>query len=220
MQLNYLFHYLWVNRFGTNVPFYFYWNQRPLLLLLWNQRPLLTSPFIMAEHGSETKAIEIKEIRRQKVYVPKSMTKNQIMEKYGLKPNAANNARKKGFFIKNYSHPQVCVDPSKFNVDLCYNIAGKVFKRNLSRDPVAMSIRDDLIQEAVKSMWEKSGLLKETKKYNINYQYYFVARNYMNSYLTKWKRQMQYNRIIENLVSAVKQGGRRVYNPMFGWVHY
>ncbi len=35
-----------------------------------------------------------------------------------------------------------------------------------------MSIREDLIQEAVKSMWEKSGLLKETKKYSVNYQYY------------------------------------------------
>ena len=55
-------------------------------------------------------------------------------------------------------------------------------------------------------MWEKSGLLKESKKYSINYQYYFVARNYMNSYLTKWKRQMQYNRIIEDLVNAIKQG--------------
>jgi deoxyadenosine/deoxycytidine kinase len=112
------------------------------------------------------------------------------------------------------------VDPSKFNVDICYNIAGKVFRSNLSRDPVARSIREDLIQEAVKSMWEKSGLLKETKKYSINYQYYFVARNYMNSYLSKWKRQMQYNRIIEDLVNAIKQNGKRVYHPMFGWMHY
>ena len=174
----------------------------------------------MAEHGSEVKAIEVEEIRRQKVYVQKSMTTNQIMKKYGLNPKAASVARKKGFFVKNYSQPQVCVDPSKFNVDLCYNIAGKVFWRNLSRDPIAMSIREDLVQEAVKSMWEKSGLLKESKKYNINYQYYFVARNYMNSYLTKWKRQMEYNSIIEDLVNAIKQGGKRVYHPMFGWVHY
>jgi hypothetical protein len=29
----------------------------------------------------------------------------------------------------------------------------------------------------------------------------------MNSYLTKWKRQMQYNKIIEDLVAAIKQGG-------------
>ena len=174
----------------------------------------------MEQPESEVKAIKVKEIRRQKVYVPKSMTTNQVMEKYGLKKGAAYSARKKGFFVKNYSRPQVCVDPSKFDPDICYRIAGKVFKSNLSRDPVARSIRDDLIQEAVKSMWEKSGLLKESKKYSINYQYYFVARNYMNSYLTKWKRQMQYNRIIEDLVNAIKQNTRRVYHPMFGWVHY
>ncbi len=148
------------------------------------------------------------------------MTTNQVMEKYGLKEGAAYTARKKGFFVKNYSRPQVKVDPNKFDPDICYRIAGKVFKSNLSRDPVAMSIREDLIQEAVKSMWEKSGLLKETKKYSINYQYYFVARNYMNSYLSKWKRQMQYNRIIEDLVNAIKQNGKRVYHPMFGWMHY
>ena len=173
----------------------------------------------MDQQSGQSKQIGVKEIRRQKIYVPKSMTTQQVMKKYGLKQSAANTARKKGFFVKNYSRPQVCVDPSKFNVDLCYNIAGKVFNSNLSRDPVARSIKDDLIQEAVKSMWEKSGLLKESKKYNINYQYYFVARNYMNSYLTKWKRQMQYNRIIEDLVDAIKINGRRVYLPMFGWVH-
>jgi hypothetical protein len=82
----------------------------------------------MDQQGSQSKQIGVKEIRRQKVYVPKSMTTNQIMEKYGLKPGAANIARKKGFFVKNYSRPQVCVDPSKFNVDICYLIAGKVFK--------------------------------------------------------------------------------------------
>jgi hypothetical protein len=87
----------------------------------------------MVEQGSEVKAIKVKEIRRQKVYVPKSMTTNQVMEKYGLKSGSAYTARKKGFFVKNYSRLQVCIDPSKFNVDLCYNIAGKVFWRNLSR---------------------------------------------------------------------------------------
>ena len=173
----------------------------------------------MDQQSGQSEQIGVEEIRRQKIYVPKSITTNQVIEKYGLKPGAAKNARKKGFFVKNYSRPQVCVDPSKFNVDMCYRIAGKVFKTNLSRDPVARSIKDDLIQEAVKSMWEKSGLLKESKKYNINYQYYFVARNYMNSYLSKWKRQMQYNRIIEDLVDAIKINGRRVYHPMFGWIH-
>ncbi len=39
----------------------------------------------MVEPGSEVKAIKVKKIRRQKVYVPKSMTTNQVVEKYGLK---------------------------------------------------------------------------------------------------------------------------------------
>jgi hypothetical protein len=77
-----------------------------------------------------------------------------------LKPGAAYTARKKGVFVKNYSDPQAWVDPSKFNPDICCRIAGRVFKTNISRDPVARSISDDLIQEAVKSMWEKSGLLQ------------------------------------------------------------
>jgi hypothetical protein len=118
----------------------------------------------MVDQGSEVKAIKVKEIGRQKVYVPKSMTTNQVMEKYGLKPGAAYTARKKGFFVKNYSRPQVSVDPSRFDPDICYRIAGKVFKSNLSRDSVACELREDLIQEAVKNMWGKSGLLKESKK--------------------------------------------------------
>ncbi len=68
----------------------------------------------MDQQGNQSKPIEVKEIQRQKVYVPKSMTTNQVMEKYGLKPGAAYTARKKGFFVKNYSRPQVRVDPSKF----------------------------------------------------------------------------------------------------------
>ena len=173
----------------------------------------------MDQQGGQSKQIGVKEVKRQKIYVPKSMTTGQVMKMYGLKHEAAYNARKKGFFVKNYLSTQVCVDPSKFNTAKCYRIAARVFKSNLSRDPVARFIKEDLIQEAVKSMWEKSGLLKESKKYNINYQYYFVARNYMNSYLSKWKRQMQYNRIIEDLVDAIKINGKRVYHPMFGWVH-
>jgi len=160
-----------------------------------------------------------KEVKREKVFIPKSMTTRQVMDKYGLKMGAAYQARKKGFFVKNYSRPQVKVDPSKFNPDICYRIAGKVFKTNLSQDPVAVSIREDLIQEAVKSMWEKSGLLKESKKYTVNYQYYFVARNYMNSYLSKWKQQMRYFEIFENLVNAIKQNEKRIYDPVLGWIH-
>jgi len=69
----------------------------------------------MEQQGNQSNQIGIEEIRRQKIYVSKSMTTNQVMEKYGLKEGAAYTARKKGFFVKNYSRPQVCVDPSKFN---------------------------------------------------------------------------------------------------------
>ena len=161
---------------------------------------------------------KIKEVIREKIIIASGMTTKEVRLKYGLKMNAACNARKRGYFIKNYSKTQVKVNPEKFNTDTCYRIAGKVFKRNLSNDPVAVSLREDLIQEAVKSMWEKSGLLKESKKYNINYQYYFVARNYMNSYLQKWKRQMKYNDIFEEIVSLEQVKDKRIYDPVFGWI--
>ncbi len=161
----------------------------------------------------------VKEVRREKVFIPPGMSTEEIREKYGLNAQSAWRAKSKGFFVKNYSKPQVKVDPSKFDVDICYRIAGKVFKTNLSHDPVAVSIRDDLLQEAVKSMWEKAGLLKESKKYSINYQFYFVARNYMNSYLSKWKNQMRYYELFEDLVNTVRQKGKRFYDPVFGWVY-
>jgi len=161
----------------------------------------------------------VEEVRREKIFVPPGMSTKEIREKYDFDYQSAWRAKNKGFFVKNYSRPQVKVDPSKFDVDICYRIAGKVFKTNLSFDPVAVSIREDLLQEAVKSMWEKSGTLKPSKRYSINYQYYFVARNYMNSYLSKWKNQMRYSKLFEDLVNAVQQKGKRVYDPVFGWVY-
>ena len=161
----------------------------------------------------------VEEIIREKVLIPPGMSTKEIREKYDLNAQSAWRAKSKGFFVKNYSRPQVRIDLNRFDPDICYRIAGRVFKTNLSHDPVAVSIRQDLIQEAVKSMWEKSGLLKESKKYSINYQFYFVARNYMNLYLSKWKRQMRYYELFEDLVKAVKQKGKRVYDPVFGWVY-
>lgn len=161
----------------------------------------------------------VKEIRRERVLISPGMSTKEIREKYDLNYQSAWTAKSKGFFVKNYSRPQVRIDPTRFDPDICYRIAGRVFKTNLSLDPVAVSIREDLIQEAVKSMWEKSGLLKESDKYSIRYQFYFVARNYMNLYLTKWKRQMRYYELFEDLVKAVKQKGKRVYDPVFGWVY-
>jgi len=80
----------------------------------------------MEQQSGRSEQIGVKEVKRKKIYVPKSMTTRQVMKMYGLKQEAAYKARKKGFFVKNYSSTQVCVDPSKFNPNICYRIAGKV----------------------------------------------------------------------------------------------
>ena len=61
----------------------------------------------MDQPDGQSMQIGGKEVRRQKIYVPKSMTTKQVMKKYGLKQAAACTARKKGFFIKNYMRAQV-----------------------------------------------------------------------------------------------------------------
>ena len=70
----------------------------------------------MEQQDNEVKEIKVEEIRRQKVYVPRSMTTNQVMEKYGLKPGAAYTARKKGFYVKNYSRPRSVSIPASLTL--------------------------------------------------------------------------------------------------------
>ncbi len=55
----------------------------------------------MERQGNQSKQIGVKEIRRQKVYVPKSMTTNQVMQKYGLKPGAPIPPEKRDFHYNN-----------------------------------------------------------------------------------------------------------------------
>jgi len=55
----------------------------------------------MDQQSGQSEQIGVKEIRRLKINVPKSMTTQQVIIKYGLKQGAAKNARKKGFFVKN-----------------------------------------------------------------------------------------------------------------------
>ena len=62
----------------------------------------------MDQQDGQSNKIGVKEIRRQKIYVPKSMTTRQVKEKYGLKSRAANTARKKGFFAKYFAAPSLC----------------------------------------------------------------------------------------------------------------
>jgi len=133
----------------------------------------------------------VPEVRREKVFIPQEMTIEQIQESYGLLRNRANQVKKQGFFVKNYSRKQIIIDPSNFNATASYKTAWKVFWKNFSWSSVAQSIKDDLVQEAVTRMYELSGKVKEgaNGKYGIGYGYYFVAHNAMLAYLTTWKRQ-------------------------------
>ena len=88
------------------------------------------------------------EIRREKVTVTSDMSLKEIMQKHGISKTCAWNAQKRGWFIKNYSRNQIIIDRDHFNPELCYSIAKQVFWKRLRNNPVAMSIRDDLLQEA------------------------------------------------------------------------
>ena len=133
----------------------------------------------------------VPEIRREKVFIPPEMTTQEISEKYGLSKVKAYKAMKKGFFVKNYSRKQIICDPSNFDPAISYSTAKRVFWKNFSLSPVAASIKDDLIQEAVTRMYELSGKVKERAngKYGIGYNYFWVAHNAMLSYLKSWQKQ-------------------------------
>jgi hypothetical protein len=77
----------------------------------------------------------------------------------------------KGFFVKNYSKKQIVIDRENFNSAVCYPLAKTVFAKNFKRNPLAQSIYDDMIQEAVTRLFELSGKTKEmaNEKYSENY---------------------------------------------------
>jgi len=99
--------------------------------------------------------------------------------KYDLPYGVASRAKKVGFFVKNYSQKQIIIDDKNFDPTLSCATGRKVFGKNFSKYPLAQSIRDDLIQEAVTRMFELSGKVKESarEKYGIGYQYFWVAHN-------------------------------------------
>src|SRR4030042_5112501 len=86
---------------------------------------------------------------------------------------------------------QIIIDPENFDPATSYNTAWKVFWKNFSRSSVALSIKNDLVQEAVTRMYELRGKVKEgaNEKYGIGYGFFWVAHNAMLSYLNTWKRQ-------------------------------
>jgi hypothetical protein len=130
------------------------------------------------------------EVRREKVFIPPEMPIEEVQERYGLSRNRANQVKKQGFFIKNYSKKQVIIDPDNFDPAISYSTAKRVYFRNFSLNKVAQTIKDDLIQEAVTRMYELSGKVKEraNEKYNTGYGFFWVAHNAMLAYLKSWQR--------------------------------
>lgn len=90
-----------------------------------------------------------KEIRREKVLIPKDMKVKEIIAKYGVSETCAFTSRKRGWLIKNYSRNQIIIDREHFNPAVCYSIAKQVYWKKFRRNPVAVSLKEDLIQEAV-----------------------------------------------------------------------
>jgi DNA-directed RNA polymerase specialized sigma24 family protein len=118
---------------------------------------------------------------------------------------------KKGFFVKNYSKKQIIIDPENFDPAVSYSTAKRVYWKNFRWSPLAQSIKEDLIQEAVTRMYELSGKVKENAngKYGIGYGFFWVAHNAMLSYLKTWKRQMRW-RVFGDIED--EQMAARIYN--------
>ena len=118
---------------------------------------------------------------------------------------------KKGFFVKNYSKKQIIIDPENFDPAISYSTAKRVYWKNFRWSPLAQSIKEDLIQEAVTRMYELSGKVKENAngKYGIGYGYFWVAHNAMLSFLKTWKRQMRF-RVFGDIED--EQMAIRIYN--------
>ena len=136
----------------------------------------------------------VPEIRREKIFIPPKMTTKEIKEKYGLSSGKSYRVKKKGFFVKNYSKKQVIIDPENFDPAVSYSTAKRVYFTNFRWRPVAASIKEDLIQEAVTRMYELSGKVKEraNEKFGIGYGFFWVAHNAMLSYLKSWQRHTRF----------------------------
>jgi hypothetical protein len=153
----------------------------------------------------------VPEIRREKVFIPPEMTTREIKEKYGLSSKRAREVLKQRFFVKNYSKKQIIIDPENFDPEVSYSTAKRVYWKNFRWSPLAQSIKEDLIQEAVTRMYELSGKVKENAngKYGIGYGYFWVAHNAMLSFLKTWQRQMRF-RVFGDIED--EQMAVRIYN--------
>jgi len=162
----------------------------------------------------------VPEIRREKVFIPPNMSTAEIVKTFGFSSRQASYAKIKGFFVKNYMKKQIIIDRDSFHPAVSYNLAGKVFWKNFSRNPLALSIKDDLIQEAVTRMFELSGKVKENAngKYSANYANFWVAHNAMLSFLKTWERQTTWCESFEDEADPL-MSGKRYYSPEWGWMY-
>jgi hypothetical protein len=160
----------------------------------------------------------VPEIRRERIFIPPEMTPIEIKEKYGLSSKRAREALKQGFFVKNYSKKQIIIDPDNFDAAISYSTAKRVYFKNFSWRPLAQSIKEDLIQEAVTRMYELSGKVKEgaNAKYGMGYGYFWVAHNAMLSYFVAWQREMRwrvFGDIEDELMAARIHSFRKEFIP-------
>jgi len=79
----------------------------------------------------------VPEIRRERVLIPPELSSKEIQEQYGLPSARAYVARKKGFFVRNYSRKQVIIGPENFDPSISYSTAKRVFWKNFAWNAVA-----------------------------------------------------------------------------------
>ena len=160
------------------------------------------------------------EVRREKVFVQPGMSTAEVAKTYSLSTDQAYKARVKGFFVKNYSKKQIIIDRENFNSEVVYPLAKKVFGKNLKRNPLAQSLYDDMIQEAVTRLFELSGKTKEmvNTKYKESYANFWIAHSAMIAFLKAWEKQNKWCISFEDEANPLREG-RRFWSPEWGWMY-
>ena len=81
----------------------------------------------------------IPEVRQERILIPPEMPIEEVQERYALSRNRANQVRKQGFFVKNYSKKQIIIDPENFDPAVSYSTAKRVYFKNFAWRPLAQS---------------------------------------------------------------------------------
>jgi hypothetical protein len=163
----------------------------------------------------------VPEIRREKVFLQPGMSTAEVMKMYGLNSKQAYDARTRGFYVKNYSKKQIVIDRENFNSAVVYPLAKKVFGKNFSKNPLAQSLYDDMIQEGVTRLFELSGKVKEraNRKYSENYANFWVAHNAMLAFLKSWEKQNKWCTSFEDEASPILRDRKKAWSPEWGWMY-